>query len=84
MVYKGPFSRQRNVVNHVASQTVSGSEFHNIWPPTTKARSANCQRCEAGINCECADDRKSQRRGIIIDFTTKSDKYVGASMRLTL
>ena len=79
MVYKSPFSRRRNVVNDVASQTASESEFHNIEPPTAKARSANSRRCEAGISSECADDRKSQRRGIIVDFITKSDKYVGAS-----
>ena len=79
MVYKCLFSRRRNVVNDVASQTASGSELQNIGPSTAKARSANCQRCGAGIRCECADDRKSQRRTISIDFTTKSEKYVGAS-----
>ena len=26
----------------------------------------------AGITCQCVVDRKSQRRGIAVDFTTKS------------
>ena len=63
MVYKCPFSRRRNVVSDVASQTASGSEFHNIWPPTAKALSVNFRRCGAWISCEFADDRKSQRQG---------------------
>ena len=84
MVYKCPFSWPRNVVNDVASKTALGSEFHNIGPPTAKARSANCRRCGAEISCECVDDRKSQRRGITIDFTTKSEKYVGASTLVAL
>ena len=83
MVYKCPFSRRRNVVN-IALQTELGSEFHNIGPPTAKARSANCRWYEGGISCECANDRKSQRRGTIVDFTTKSDKYVCASPRVAL
>ena len=68
MVCKYHFSRRRNVVNDVTSQTASGSEFHNIGPPTAKARSAKCRRCEAGISYESAVDRKSQRRAITVDF----------------
>ena len=64
--------------------TALGSAFHNIEPPSAKARSANCRRCGAGISCKCADDRKSQRRGITVDFTTRSDKYVGASPLVAL
>ena len=79
MLYKCSFSRRRNVVNDVATQTALGSEFHNVGSPIAKARSANCPRCRAEISCECVDDRKSQRREITVDFTTKSDKYVGAS-----
>ena len=49
-----PLVDDENVVNDVAPQTVLGSEFHNIRPPTAKALSANCRQCGAGISCLCA------------------------------
>ena len=73
------FSKWRIVVSDAASRHVSGSEFHNIWPATAKARSAKCRRCEAGISCKCADDRKSQHRGTTVNLTIMSDKYFGAN-----